>query len=173
VRLAPLLLALLLGGCFAGKPFYTAAQSEPVMAPGVYAVSVVEDGHRRHGRARVTIVQGTLERVEVTGEKPNIVGLKSVGGGRFVLWEEGSEPLKLDEDEIAYQMLEQRGAGRFRLSLLMCDAYREVAVAAGATVIESPKGSHCRFERAEQLEAAIRAVKPTGEGAVDLRFLHR
>lgn len=172
MRLAPLLLTLLLCGCFAGKPFYTAAQSQPVMPPGFYAVSMIDDGHRKHGRARVTIVEGTLERIEVTGDKPNTIGLKSVGGGRFVVWEVGSDSFTLSEDEIAYAMLDQRGPGRFRISMLMCDAYRKEAVAAGATVQESPKGSHCRFEQAEQLEAAIRAVKPTEVGAADLRFLH-
>lgn len=160
LRSALLLFALVpLAGCWMGGHFYTAAESRPAIAPGVYRVS---GGDPRRGPVRVSLRPDGLTRIAAVDgkEAPSVMGFAPLDGSgrRFVMWQQ-EEDAGSEADGVAYGLIERQGRS-YLLLLPVCERSRAVAVAAGATVSAEPKVTICLFPDRAKLEAALRAVKP-------------
>lgn len=163
LRVVALVLALPLAACWAGKPFYSKADLQAPIAPGLY--HAIESGtSEEQDRYRISIRRDGYTIVAKNGAaEPELAGFAPLPGrdGMFVAWLEQSTA-KRDEDEpVTYGLLERHGS-EYKVSFPMCSETRAIAEAAGGLFSEDPKVPMCVFPDRAHLEAGLRRVAAEG-----------
>jgi hypothetical protein len=164
LSLAAPLLALLLAGCWAGKPFYSKSELEAPIAPGLYR-TIEEASSSEHGRYRISVrPDGYTALKRADSAEAELAGFAALPGadGTFVAWfeESSGRPVGVDEGT-TYGLLQRQGAG-YVLSFPVCSETRALAEAAGGSFKADPKVPMCLFPDRASLEAGLRRVAAEG-----------
>jgi hypothetical protein len=162
-RLSAPLLALLLAGCWAGKPFYSREDLRAPIPPGVYR-TIKTDSPRDQDRYRIIVrPDGYTALARLDGGEKEVAGFAPLPGrdGLFVAWFEESPGKQQDDASVTYGLLERRGP-EFRVSFPMCSETRSIAEAVGGVFQPDPKVPMCGFPDRASLEAGLRRVAVEG-----------
>jgi hypothetical protein len=163
LRLFALLPALLLAGCWAGKPFYSKADLRAPIAPGLYR-AMEANSSEEQGLYRVSVRRDGYTIVAKNGAaEPELAGFAPLPGrdGMFIAWLAQSIATRGDDEVVTYGLLERRGS-EYRVGFPVCSETRAIAEAVGGVFSADPKMPMCGFRNRAQLEAGIRRVAKEG-----------
>lgn len=151
------------GGCWIGSDFYSAAEVQAPIAPGIYRTARA-GSPADHGAYRVSVRDDgytLLKRLD--GQDEGVAGFAPLPGrdGTFVAWFQESGPRKWEPGSMPYGLIERSGR-EFVISFPVCSETRLLAEAAGAVFLPDKKVPLCRFADRSSLEAGLRRIAADG-----------